>query len=310
MAQTWDSSRWKSCKYIASGSFVEGNEVSIHYIRCEPPEGTKTRGTLLLIHGFPQTHYQFRHVITPFANAGYRVIAPDYRGAGDSSHPHDGFDFVNMAADFRAIIRDHLKVEEKIHLVGHDTGCGIAHAYASRYPDATASLVWGEGPVPGTKIYDQIIPAGLGGGLWHIAFHWQSDLPERLVQGKERIYLQHFFDMGSNNAKFLTDQDLDVYVGKYSKPGALRCAFGVYRALHKDREDNLQWFKEKGKAKVPSMTLNGAHSPITPIAEAANEEMYEVTASETVSDSGHWCAEENPEGFIEKVLFWVEKHPQ
>ena len=81
-------------------------QVRIHYIDC--PALSTEKGVLLLIHGYPNTSYQWRHVITPFAEAGYRVIAPDYRGAGDSSHPRSGYDKVTVASDMHKLIHDHL----------------------------------------------------------------------------------------------------------------------------------------------------------------------------------------------------------
>lgn len=91
-------------------AFVDdAREVRIHYIDC--PSATKPeKGTLLLIHGYPNTSYQWRHVITPLSNAGYRVIAPDYRGAGDSSHPRSGYDKVTVANDLYKVVHDHLGI--------------------------------------------------------------------------------------------------------------------------------------------------------------------------------------------------------
>jgi pimeloyl-ACP methyl ester carboxylesterase len=95
--------------------------VYIHYIACPPPQGSQKKGTVLLIHGFPQTSYQFRRVITPITNAGYEVIAPDYRGAGGSSKPWNGYTKRVMADDLHTLMKD-LGYEEKVHIVGHDIG--------------------------------------------------------------------------------------------------------------------------------------------------------------------------------------------
>lgn len=85
----------------------DAREVRIHYIVCPSTSGTE-KGVLLLIHGYPNTSYQWRHVITPLAAAGYRVIAPDYRGAGDSSHPKLGYDKITVADDLYKVVHDHL----------------------------------------------------------------------------------------------------------------------------------------------------------------------------------------------------------
>ena len=88
-------------------TFVDdARQVRIHYIDC--PAANKEKGTVLLIHGYPNTSYQWRHVITPISKGGYRVIAPDYRGAGDSSHPRSGYDKFTVANDLHKVVYDHL----------------------------------------------------------------------------------------------------------------------------------------------------------------------------------------------------------
>jgi pimeloyl-ACP methyl ester carboxylesterase len=112
--------------------------VTIHYIDC--PSVGNEKGIILLIHGFPQTSYQFRYVITPLSEAGYRIIAPDYRGAGHSSHPRDGYEKSIMAADLHTLLVEHLKIKEPVHVVGHDIGGMVAHAYAAWFPKDTRSV--------------------------------------------------------------------------------------------------------------------------------------------------------------------------
>ena len=96
-------------------------EIRIFYTECLPASGG-TKGTILLIHGFPETSYQFRHVIGPLAEAGYRIIAPDYRGAGYSSKPPSGYTKDVLAQDLFKLVHDRLGVQDKIHVVGHDIG--------------------------------------------------------------------------------------------------------------------------------------------------------------------------------------------
>jgi pimeloyl-ACP methyl ester carboxylesterase len=120
-----DDSRWTHSRIrvadIESASPSVEDGVYLHTLTCPPPEGTKAKGTVLLIHGFPQTAYQFRRVITPISDAGYYVIAPDYRGAGSSSKPWNGYTKEIMAQDLHTLVKE-LGVKDKIHLVGHDIG--------------------------------------------------------------------------------------------------------------------------------------------------------------------------------------------
>ena len=150
-----DDSRWERGNVFID----EEQEVRLHYIDCPayPHDSSKAsegKNTILLIHGFPNTSYQWRHVITPLAEAGYRVIAPDYRGAGESSHPKGGFEKNIIAADLYALVHGHLGITKPIHILGHDIGGMIAHAYAFLYPEHVLSVSWGECPLPGSKPYE------------------------------------------------------------------------------------------------------------------------------------------------------------
>lgn len=296
---------FESVQRIATLEAADG-PVRVNYIDSTTADSSHTKGVLLLIHGFPQTSYQFRHVIQPLAAAGYRVVVPDYRGAGRSSKPESGdYSKVRMADDLYLLVTEHLGVKEKIHVVGHDIGGMIAYAYATRHAGGSASLVWGECPLPGTSVYkeDQGTVA-----QWHFVFHCVPDLPEVLVQGKEELYIQHFFDKNSYNSDAITPHDVEVYAAACKKPGAMRAAFAVYGAFEKDNEENVTWQKENGKCKVPALVLNGDRFRHAAQAAKAGSETCENVKVDVVKDSGHYIAEENPGGFVEKILNFVNSH--
>lgn len=276
-------------------------EIRIHYVEAKAT-GTQ-KGVILLIHGFPESSYQFRHVMRPLADAGYRVIAPDYRGAGYSSRPPTGYTKKVLATDLHTLLTTHCGIKEPVHIVGHDIGGMIAHAYPNLFPEDVASLTYGECPVPGTSIYDEYKHAP---GLWHFSFHSVPDLPELLVSGHEKQYLKHFFDRLAQNPAAFSEADLDFYTTLYSAPGAMRAGFNVYRAFEEDKVDNQRWLKEKGKVKVRAMVLSGEETFHVLGAESMAREVDEDVVVGVVEGSGHWIAEENPEGFVEKVLRFIE----
>ncbi|KAK5121386.1 hypothetical protein LTR85_005218 [Meristemomyces frigidus] len=279
--------------------------VMIHYISCLPPSSTESKGTILLIHGFPQTAYQFRRVITPLSDAGYHVIVPDYRGAGESSKPWDGYTKDIMARDLHTLVTEHEGIKDKVHVVGHDIGGMIAHAYAVQYPDHTASVCWGECPLPGTKMYHETKSSML---VWHFTFHMVPDLPEALIAGKERIYLKHFFDRLAQNPSAISTHDLDVYATSYAMPGAMRSGLNTYRAFEVDAQMNDKWAQEKGKCPVRCLSMWGAQS-FADEAKATGmcDEYYNDFGFDAVPGAGHWIAEERPSDFVEKVLKWAGK---
>ena len=211
-----DQSTWAHCTaYITAPSNkitvpnAQPYKFRLHYVDVAPyanrakSADTKANGTVLLIHGFPQTWWEYRHAINPIANAGYRVIIPDYRGAGNSQAPPSNAGFAGgkgggytklvMADDLRQLVQDNLGIKDKIHVVGHDIGAMVGHAYTAFFPEDTKSFVWVDCPLPGTTYYKDCVASSTD--TWHFIFHnVQDDLPERLVSGHERTYMRHFFD--------------------------------------------------------------------------------------------------------------------
>lgn len=284
----------------------ENEQVRITFVDAHPSTNSNVKGVILLIHGFPQTSYQFRKVISLLTEAGYRVVAPDYRGAGDSSRPvtMKGYRKTAMATDLHHVVKRHLHIDSPVHIVGHDIGGMIAHAYAVQYPEDTASIIWGECPLPGTTFYDE---SKKSVQLWHFVFHRITDLPEVLIAGNERAYIKHFYDKLAHNHAGITPADVDFYEKAYSMPGAMRAGINVYRMFNADAKENLEMRERSGKSKVRCLALNGDKSFLATKAKEEVSEFYEKFEVATVADSGHWIAEENPSEFAEKVLAFVNK---
>src|SRR5262245_20701736 len=138
--------------------------------------------SVVLLHGFPQTWWEWRHVMSPLVQAGFRVIAPDYRGAGHSWRPPGGYDKKTMAGDLHRLLHEHLRAPTPIALVGHDIGLMVAYAYAQAFPTDVSHLVVMDAPLPGTAAFDRLRSDPR---LWHFAFHSARDVPETLLAGRE-----------------------------------------------------------------------------------------------------------------------------
>ncbi|KAK5091244.1 hypothetical protein LTR05_001425 [Lithohypha guttulata] len=279
----------------------EPEVVRIKYVDTQPAKGTSNKGTIMLIHGFPQTGYQFRKVIPLLADGGYRTIVPDYRGSGDSTKPMNlsGYSKTSMATDLHTLVKTHLQIQDKIHVVGHDIGGMIAHAYAALFPADTASIIWGECPLPGTKFYQETKDSSM---LWHFNFHKVLDLPELLIKGNERAYLKHFYNKLSHNPAAITPEDLDHYTNLYAQPGSMRAGINVYRLFEQDAEDNKSIRDRNGKSKVRCLTLNGAKSFLKQAAADEAQEFYEDFRVAEVDEAMHWIAEENPQAFVKETF--------
>lgn len=273
--------------------------VRLHYV--EAGAGPRT---IVLLHGFPQTWWEWRHVIPALAAEGWRVIAPDYRGAGASSKPQEGYDKRTMASDIDALLRDHLGVEQPIVLVGHDIGMMVAYAFADAYPAGVDRLVLMEAPLPGTATYDDLVatPRLRHAAMWHFFFHnADNDLAELLTFGRERQYIQHFFERLAYDQGGIGPADLDIYASAFATAGAMRAGFELYRAFDRDGEDNRAALGKTGKLAMPVLALGGASSFFAPIAAAMLGEVAHNVRVATIPRCGHWVAEENPAALLEEL---------
>ncbi|GAA6004612.1 hypothetical protein JCM10207_000955 [Rhodosporidiobolus poonsookiae] len=278
--------------------------VSLHYVDVHPtsPNGK----TLVLIHGYPETWYCWRHVMQPLADAGYRIVAVDYRGAGDSSKPRGGFDKWTMAKDVRTLFKEKLGVDKAI-VFGYDIGMMVAVAMGMQFPDDLDGLVLFEAPVPGTSFFEVATtdPEFTFFRTWHFFFHNAGDLPELLTQGKEREYIASFHSRLCYDPSFTSRADLDIYAQAFSQPGAMRSGFDVYRAFLQDKEDLLKHLKEKGKTSVPVLATAGSASPFGEYMEGQCREFAHEVTYKSVEHAMHWVPEENPQSFVELVTGWL-----
>jgi pimeloyl-ACP methyl ester carboxylesterase len=277
--------------------------VKMHYV--EAGAGPRT---IVLLHGYPQTWWEWRHVIPPLVAAGWRVIAPDYRGAGASSKPQEGYDKRTMARDINILLGDHLGVKDPIALVGHDIGMMVAYAFASAYPKSVYCLVLMEAPLPGTAAYDALVatPRLRNAAMWHFFFHnADNDLAELLTSGREREYLQHFFEHLAYDQGAIGPADLDVYASAFAAAGAMRAGFAVYRAFDRDGDDNRAALAESGKLKMPVLGLGGTSSFFLPIAAEMLDEVASDVRVGEIPRCGHWIAEENPTALLDELSRFV-----
>ena len=270
----------------------------LHYVVAG--EGKRT---IVLLHGFPQTWWEWRHVIPALVDAGFRVITPDYRGAGHSSRPMGGYDKRTMASDIHRLVCEHLRIHDPVALVGHDIGLMIAYAYAQAYRNDVSRLVIVDAPLPGTAVFDRLRSDPR---VWHFAFHGARDVAEMLVEGRERKYLQYFFNVRIFDPSAISDEDFDVYASAYSAPGAMRAGFELYRAFDQDAEDNRHALKQNGKLTVPVLAVGGAISTSGAMVEDMMKEVAEHVTGLRVPRTAHWVPEENPSAFMEGLLKFLQ----
>jgi pimeloyl-ACP methyl ester carboxylesterase len=258
---------------------------------------------VVLLHGWPQTWYQWRHIMPALAK-NYTVIAPDLRGFGDSSKPVTGYDGNTTAEDIYQLISQ-LGLS-KIFLVAHDIGAQTAYSFAAAHPNNVSKLVLMEYPFPGFP------PPELGGNEpWWFAFHQVPNLPEALVEGNEREYISWFLKGLAYNPSAITEEDIDVFANHISAPGAMRAGFEYYRAFHVDAEQNRE--SAKTKITMPVLVLGGDIYPALGgdfpgnFGLSSTQSLAANVTGVTVPLSGHWIPEEQPEFVIEQLTTFFSK---
>ena len=263
------------------------DNVVLHYVIAGHGE------PVVLLHGWPQTWYQWRKIIPALAER-YTVIAPDMRGLGDSSKPAAGYDKRTVAGDIYQLVQ--LLGFERIFLVGHDWGGPVAYAYASAHPADVRNLVILDAGIPGAGLEQAL--AFRPRSIWHIPFHCVRDLPEALVAGRERTYLSWFYRTAYNPTA-ITEQDIDEYVRCYAAPGGLRAGFEYYRAIFTDAEHNIE--NARAKLKMPVLALGGVLG-FREMAFRSMQVLAENVRGGVIERCGHWIAEERPEYLTEQLL--------
>lgn len=196
----------------------------MHYV--EAGEGP----AVVLLHGFPETWYCWRHQI-PVLAKHYRLIVPDLRGYGETEKPPNGYDKRTMANDIVALMR-HCGVSNPAAIVGHDRGARVATRLVKDHPELVDRLVVMDN-IP-TRIIFERMNTEIARGHWFFIFNNVRDLPEALIAGREEIWLRFIFSSWCYNPELFTPEEIATYVRAYSAPGALRGAFDDYRAGKED----------------------------------------------------------------------------
>ena len=220
------------------------NGLKMHYVEAGsgPP--------LLLLHGFPETWFAWRHQILALAEH-FRIIAPDLRGYGSTQKPQSGYDKKTMARDIFELMR-HLQIE-RASIVGHDRGARVATRFAKDYPEALDRLVVMDN-IPTLTIFERM-DARIARAHWFFLFNNIFDLPEALIAGREEIWLRFIFSTWCYNPEVFTNKEIATYAKAYAQPGALRGAFSDYRAGAVDVEQDKQ--DRDTKIACPTLVLWG-----------------------------------------------------
>ena len=241
---------------------VEVNGVTLH---------TRIGGSgsaVLLLHGFGVTGDSWAPLAAELASR-HTVIVPDLRGFGLSSKPESGYDKKTQAGDVAELL-DALAVSQTA-LISCDMGSLVAFSFAARHRDRVTRWVQMEAPIPGLGPWDQITD---NPRTWHFGFGGPD--MERLVAGRERIYLDHFWNEFAAEPGAFGENLRQHYAALYALPGAMRAGFAQFNVFPQDAEDNRKLIEDGGKLSLPVLALGG---------EAAAGSRAEVIPTAQTDDS-------------------------
>jgi pimeloyl-ACP methyl ester carboxylesterase len=261
--------------------------------------GSQDAEAILLLHGWPQTSYAWRHVAPLLARAGYRAIAVDLRGFGHSSKPPDGYDKKTVARDLHELL-DSLAIQS-CWVVGHDMGGQVAYPFVAQWPERAKGLVFIESGLPGFGQENAMNVAQ--GGSWHFGFNAAGDIAEALVAGREHMFIRHMFHrdkVGLWDRTAILEADIAVYAAAAAAPGGLRSMFAYYRTLlSHDLQDNLALGRRK--LSLPVLAIGAEHG----YRAASLSTMKRVATNPEgwiVPNCGHYVPEECPDQLAERLV--------
>jgi pimeloyl-ACP methyl ester carboxylesterase len=273
--------------------FADVNGIRLHYLVAGKGD------PVILLHGYAQTSHMWRPLIVQLAQT-HAVIAPDLRGFGQSSTPEGGYDKKTMAQDIHALATS--LGYRRVRIVGHDIGLMVAYAYAAQYPTEVDRVALMDAFLPGVGDWQSV---WLLRDLWH--FHFYGETPLKLVAGRERIYLEHFWnDFAADPQHSVSEADRQLYAAAYARPGGMRAGFEVFRAFPQDAKDFAQLAQTK--LTMPMLVLTGEKASGEFLIQQGRL-VAENVEGVVIRNSGHWLMDEAPDQVIPRLVSFGRKSP-
>jgi pimeloyl-ACP methyl ester carboxylesterase len=268
-----------------ASDIAQVNGTTLHYV--SGGQGP----ALILIHGFPENWSAYAKIMPRLASR-FRVVAIDLRGIGGSTPAEGGYDVATMAEDVHQLGRT-LRLARP-YVVGHDLGGLVAYALARLHPDAVRGVMILDVPVAGVDPWDEVKG---NPELWHFRLHNAPGLVEKLVAGREAVYLDYFLRSSVADPKSISDEDVRRYACAYSRPGRLAAAMGMYRAFGPDERFGRE---RRGPLDVPIVLAAGGapdkgFAALLPaMAKGLRDAGVRSVVVETIAGSGHYVVDEQP----------------
>ncbi|MBL9007406.1 MAG: alpha/beta fold hydrolase [Myxococcales bacterium] len=287
-------------------SFVSANGLRFHVVMSGPKDGKP----VLLLHGFPEFWYSWRHQLRALAQAGYRAIAPDLRGYNLSDKPQgiENYRTRVLMEDVVALVA--ALGYSAVDLVGHDWGGAIAWAVAAsaEHRHVVHRLTVVNAPHPAAFVRRMSLSQLRRS--WYMLFFQLPFLPEKLISKDGFATLRRML-AGSAERGAFSQLDLDRFVEAMAQPGALTCAVNYYRAML--RQNLVAELRRLSTipASLPVLLVWGERDPALGKELTYNlHTLVDNLRIEYVPDAGHWVQQERPDVVNRALLSFLESKPR
>ena len=280
MVQGRESGGWTHGEAVVIG-------VKLHYV--EAGDGPP----VVLLHGFPEFWYAWRHQIPALAAAGFRVIAPDMRGYNTSDKPRGirSYRHEAVADDVAALIR-HLGGGSAA-VAGHDWGGFVAWYVQMRHPDLVERLIVLNAPHPGAWFREIRRPRQLVKS-WYQFYFQLPRLPEASIRARDFAILRATLRHDPARRDAFTEEDIARYVEALAQPGTLTATLNYYRATM--RRSPFRLLREVRRIDVPTQLIWGEKDRwLGPWLTHNLEEWVPGIRVECLPDASHWVMADEPE---------------
>jgi epoxide hydrolase 4 len=280
--------------------FIETNNIRLHCV-------IQGEGDLVvLLHGFPEFWYSWRHQIPALAKH-FKVVVPDLRGYNDSDKPESGYDIDTLTTDVQGLI--HSLGYLKAHVVGHDWGGAIAWHFAQKFPNLLDRLAILNAPHPERfrqeflSNFDQIQRS------WYMLAFQVPAIPEWLIQRNLSSFVKNLLQGQSVRKGAFTTQDTEMYQAALEKPGALTAALKYYRSLLSPQTWLTNWGRSPNLITSPTLVLWGEEDQFlsSKLTEGVDKLITAPFRLKLVPQCGHWVQQEAPQTVNRELLEFLRQ---
>ena len=279
--------------------WVDAGGVRMHAVEGGDPQGA----TVVLLAGFPQTWSAWREVMPRLADR-FHVVALDLPGQGHSERPDGSYDTHTVATHVHAAV-EALGVS-RYWLVAHDIGAWVAFSLALKYEDRLHGVALLDAGIPGITL-PTAIPTDpeRAWKTWHFAFHLVPDLPEALLAGRERVYVDWFLNIKALSADTFDTADVDHYAAALAAEGGLRAALAYYRDAAESARKNHE-ILERRHLTLPVLGISSSHGSIADMAASISSWADDTTGA-VIQGAGHFIPDEQPEAVADALTTFIQR---